>query len=83
MNGKELLVLVSSVHAILYRRTRRGLVASTSERNCRWPLTRVSGNACVVMRKGRRRCGVGWPCGSRARDIFRVESNKKDLVTER
>lgn len=78
MNGKELLVLVSCVHAVLYPTTRRELVASTSERNCRWPLTGVSGNAWVVMRKGRRRCGVGWLCGSRARGIFRVESNKKD-----
>lgn len=74
--------LMSSVYAVLYCRARRGLVTSTSERNCRWPLTGVSGNAWVVMRKGRR-CGVGWLCGSRARGMFRVESNKKDLVTER
>lgn len=83
MNGKELLVLVSPVCAVLYHRTRRGLVASASERNCRWPLTGVSGSAWAVMRKGRRRCRVGWLCGSRARGMFRVESNKKDLITER
>lgn len=83
MNGKELLLLVSPVCAVLYHRTRRGLVASASERNCRWPLTGVSRNTWVVMRKGRRRHRVGWLCGSRARGVSKVESNKKDMVTER
>lgn len=80
MNGKELLVLVSSVYAVLYHRIRRGSVASASERKSRWPLTGVSGNAWAVMGKGRRRHRMGQLCGSKARGMFRIESYKKGLV---
>lgn len=65
------MVLVSPVHAVLYHRTRRGLVASAWRRNCRQPLNGVSGTAWVAVGKGRRRRRVDWLGGSRAGRTFR------------
>lgn len=59
------MVLASLVHAVLYHKSGRGLVAPAWGRNCRQPLNGVSGTAWVAVGKGRRRRRVGWLGGRR------------------